>query len=137
MHLYEASAKQVEEEDYKLLAERVESEGPEEGEEFTFEAKKKKCGRILKDALKGIMDEKGILVGSFASAVSMMTYLSCVNFGANTFNDLYQTDEASKKYISDQISLYFLISHMCVLIPCIFYGYLLDKVRNWVMVLVF
>lgn len=140
VHLYQAKQIDPVLDDKKFLldeADRVESEGPEEGEEFTFEAKKNKCGRIFKDAVKGIMAEKGILVGSFAGACGMMSYLSAVNFGTNAFNDLYQTDEASKKYISDQISLYFLISHMCVLIPCLFYGYLLDKVRNWKMVFVF
>ena len=83
------------------------------------------------------MDQKGIIVGAFANSTTIMAYIAAVNYGTNTFNDLYQDDEASKTYISDKLSLYFLISHLCVLIPCLFYGYLLDRVSNWKMVLIF
>ena len=47
------------------------------------------------------MKEKGIIVGSFANSTTIMAYIAAVNYGTNTFNDLYQDDDQSKTYISD------------------------------------
>ena len=40
-------------------------------------------------------------------------------------------DKASEDYISNRLSLYYLISHIIVLSSAFFVGYILDKVMVW------
>ena len=45
-------------------------------------------------------------------------------------------DQASKDYISNKLSIYFLISNLCVLVPSLGLGYLMDKIQVWKMVFI-
>ena len=66
-----------------------------------------------------------------------MTYISTLQYGPIIFKDSYKTDDDSKDYIADRISIYFLISYLVVLFPCLILGYILDRVKNWKVLAIF
>ena len=66
-----------------------------------------------------------------------MTYISTLQYGPIIFKDSYKTDDDSKNYIADRISLYFLISYLVVLFPSLLLGYILDRVKNWKVLAIF
>ena len=66
-----------------------------------------------------------------------MTYISTLQYGPIIFKDSYNTTDESKDYISDRISLYFLISYLIVLFPSLLLGYILDRVKNWKVLVLF
>ena len=81
--------------------------------------------------------EKTIIVGIMSNMSTMMTYIASAQFGILIFNDSYGEDQASKNYISNQISLYFLFSNLTVLFLSLGLGYLMDKIKNWKMIFFF
>lgn len=74
------------------------------------------------------------MVSNFAS---LMSYICILEFGTLAFNQSYMKDDASKDYISDELSIYFLIAQVSCLIPALGFGYLMDVLKVWKMILMF
>ena len=63
-----------------------------------------------------------------------MCYLSSLSFTPLVFNHTYKDDKSTKDFVSDRLSLYFLISNIAVIMPALLFGYLSDRIKVWKMV---
>lgn len=61
----------------------------------------------------------------------MMMYISTVQYGTLILKQSYAEDTASKDYISDQLSLYFLIAQLSGLAPALLFGLIIDRTKVW------
>ena len=83
------------------------------------------------------MSEKALIVSAFSSFSSIMVLIAANEYGTLIFNSSYEKDEASKNYISNRLSIWFIIAQGVVICSVIFIGYITDKVKVWKMVLLF
>ena len=99
-----------------------------------------KCAKFKKvfgEFKSKLVEEKCIMVGIISNMATLMTFISAVQYGTLIFNQAYEDNTASQDYISDKLSVYFLISQLSVLIPAIGFGLIMDYIKVWKLVFLF